>query len=347
MQDFDPTARDFPPPALPVRPDWLARADEPADEPDLPIVDAHHHLWNRPHERYMAEDLLADLNAGHNVVATVYVQCRSHYRQDGPDPLRPVGETEFVRSVAEAQPEGGPKIAAGMVAHAALIQGDAVAEVLDAHLAAGPGLVKGIRDMTTYDPEISTSFGATPPGRLLDATWRAGFAQLAPRGLSYDLYAFHTQLGEVLDLARAHPETQIVLNHIGGPLGIKSYADRRDEVFAAWSRDMKAIGACENVVIKIGGVGMHNLGFGFEHGDAAPGGDAIARAIAPHVETCIEAFGPDRAMFESNFPVDKGSVGYVPLWNAFKRLTRNHSAAERDALFAGTANRVYRLGLDL
>ncbi|OWU82937.1 amidohydrolase [Oceanicola sp. 22II-s10i] len=347
MQDFDPTAKDFPPPALPVREDWLARTDEAALEPDLPIVDPHHHLWNRPHERYLTDEILADVTAGHNVVATVFVQCRSHYRQSGPEHLKFVGETEFVRDFVAALPADSPKVCAGMVAHANMMQGAAVAEVLDAHLEAGPGLVKGIRDMTTYDPEISASFGSIPPGRLLDATWREGFAQLAPRGLSYDLYAFHTQLTEALDLARAFPDQPIVLNHIGGPLGIKGYASRRDQVFAEWSAAMREIGKCPNVSIKVGGVGMHNLGFGFEHLPAGPTGEQIANAIGPYVETCIEAFGPDRAMFESNFPVDKGAVGYVPLWNAFKRLTANHTAAERAALFAGTADRVYRLGLDL
>ena len=346
MPDFDPTARDFPPPSVPVRPDWLARTREQAEEPDLSIIDAHHHIWNRPHEVYMADDLLADLTAGHNVIATVYAQCRSHYRQDGPEHLRPVGETDFVRRLAEALPADAPQVGRGIVAHAALMRGAAVAEVLDAHVEAAPDRMRGIRDMTTHDARLTASFGAIPAGRLLDPTWREGFAQLAPRGLSYDCYAFHTQLAEVADLARAFPDTAIILNHIGGPLGAGPYARMRDEVFTGWSAAMRTLAQCPNVSVKVGGFGMHNYGHAFDQADAAPDSATIAAAIGPYVALCVEAFGADRCMFESNFPVDKGMVGYVSLWNAFKQVSRECSAAERADLFAGCANRVYRLNLD-
>ncbi|MBR0649816.1 amidohydrolase family protein [Roseomonas terrae] len=340
---FDPTTRDFPPPHVPVREDWLAQTHEPVLDPTLPIIDPHHHLWHRPAERYLAEELLADLGDGHDVRATVFVQCRSYYREDGPAPMRPVGETEFVQRVAEAADPAGPRIAAGIVCMADLMLGDAVRPVLEAHLAAAPTRLRGVRNMTTSHPSIVSSFGRIPAQRLLDPAFRTGFAHLAPLGLSYDVWAYHTQLDEVADLARAFPQTQIIVNHLGGPLGIGPFASRRAEVFEAWRPAIRALAAVPNLSMKLGGGGMHLLGLDFHHGAAPPSSEALALAFRPYVETCIEAFGAERCMFESNFPVDKGMFGYRILWNAFKRLAAGASEVERSALFSGTAARIYRL----
>ena len=341
---FDPTTRDFPPPHVPVREDWLAQVREPVLDPALPIIDPHHHLWHRPAERYLEAELLTDLGDGHDVRATVFVQCRSYYREDGPVPMRPVGETAFVQRVAEATDSAGPRIAAGIVCMADLMLGDAVRPVLEAHLAAAPARLRGVRNMTTSHPSIVSSFGRIPPQRLLDPDFRRGFAHLAPLGLSYDAWAYHTQLEEVADLARAFPATSIVINHLGGPLGIGPFAGRRTEVFEAWRPSIRALAALPNLSMKLGGFGMHLLGFDFHRGEAPPSSEVLAQALRPYVETCIEAFGAERCMFESNFPVDKGMFGYRTLWNAFKRLAAGAGDAERDALFSGTAARIYRLG---
>jgi len=339
----DPAARDFPPPHVPVREDWLARRVEPVIDPGLPIIDPHHHLWHRPAERYRVDDLLRDLGDGHDVRATVFVQCRSMYRTDGPPELRPLGETEWVEGIARALPPGGPRVAAGIVCMADLTLGDAVRPVLEAHLAAAPTRLRGVRNMTTSHPELTSSFGHIPPHRLLDPRFQEGFAHLAPLGLSYDVWAYHTQLDEVLALARAFPGTAIILDHLGGPLGSGPFQGRREEVFPAWRAGVRALSACPNVTVKLGGAGMHLLGHDFHLADDPPTSGEIAEAMRPHVEALIEAFGADRCMFESNFPVDKGMFGYRTLWNAFKRLAAGAGAGERAALFRGTAARVYRI----
>ncbi|WP_421995095.1 amidohydrolase family protein [Roseococcus sp.] len=327
-----------------MRQEWLNATHEPILDAQLPIIDPHHHIWHRPHERYTPEDLRDDLRDGHNITDTVFVQCRSMYRADGPSALRPVGETEFVNAVADAAvAHGGPRIAAGIVSMADLVLGDDVRPVLEAHLAAAPQRLRGIRNMTTSHPEIVSSFGRIPPQRLLDPVFQRGFSHLAPLGLSYDVWAYHTQLDEVRQLAASFPQTSIILDHIGGPLGMGLFRSQRDTVFAEWSAAIRALAACPNVTVKLGGFGMHLLGFDFHKESTAPDSQTLASAIRPYVDTCIEAFGAERCMFESNFPVDKGMFSYRVMWNAFKRLTAGATAAERSALFSGTAARVYRL----
>src|SRR5262245_60140401 len=334
---------------LPVRADWLARRHEPPLEPDLPIVDAHHHLWDRRGWRYLFDDLLADIrSSGHTIAATVFMQCLAMHRAHGPEALRPVGETEFVNGVAAMAASGiyGPaRICAGIVGRADLRLGAAVEEVLTAHIRVGGGRFRGIRFITTWDAEASlvNPLAAVPSGLLADATFRAGFARLAPLELSFDAWLFHPQLDELTDLARAFPGTRICLNHVGGVLGIGPYAGKRNEVFTRWSRSIQALAGCPNVVVKLGGLGMRINGFGFERSADPPSSETLAAAWRPYVETCIDAFGVERAMFESNFPVDKGSYSYGAGWNAFKRLAQGASAAEKTALFGGTATRFYRL----
>jgi predicted TIM-barrel fold metal-dependent hydrolase len=337
-------------PYLPVRDDWLARRSEAILDPALPIVDPHHHLWDRPGWRYMLDDLLADTNAGHNIVATVFVQCRSMHRASGPEEFRPVGETEFVNGVAAMSASGGygaTEVCAGIVGHVDLCTGAHARDVLEAHIRAGGGRFRGIRHITAYDPDPALMNPAytPPPGLMYDKTFREGFACLAPLNLTFDAWLYHPQIADVAALARAFPDTGICLNHVGGPLAIGAYAGKRDAVFAAWSSAIRDLAQCPNVVVKVGGMAMRINGWDFHEQADPPSSEALAAAWKPYVETCIEAFGATRCMFESNFPVDKGSYGYAAYWNACKRLTQGASAAERTALFSGTAARFYRLDL--
>lgn len=334
---------------LPVREDWLAGWHEDPIDPDLPIVDAHHHLWDRPGWRYLFEEYLADIaGCGHDIRATVFMQAQAMYRAGGPDALRVVGETEFANGVGAMAASGryGPtRVCAGLVGHADLRLGDRVAEVLEAHLRAGGDRFRGIRHLTAWDADSSlmNPLSAGPPGLLGAADFRAGFARLAPLGLSFDAWVFHPQIGEVTDLADAFPDTVIVLDHCGGVVGIGPYESRRTDILATWSRTVRDLARRPNVHVKLGGLGMRINGFGFERGASPPSSEQLATAWRPYIETCIEAFGPTRCMFESNFPVDKGSYTYGACWNAFKRLTSHASADDRAALFGGTAAEVYRL----
>jgi predicted TIM-barrel fold metal-dependent hydrolase len=333
---------------FPVNEKWLATHVEPAIEPARPIVDPHHHLWDRQ-QRYLFNELLQDVNTGHNIVATVFLQCASMYRADGDPAYAAIGETEFVNGVAAMSASGGygkMRACAGIVGHADLQRlGAGVEPVLEAHRRAGGGRFRGIRNSSVWDADPSIITVPTPPprGLLGDARFREGFARLAKFGLSFDAWLYHTQIGELADLARAFPDTTIVLDHVGGPIGIGAYAGRRAEVFEAWRAAIRDIARCPNVSVKLGGLGMKVMGFGFEEKPRAPASDELEQAWRPHLETCIDAFGVDRAMFESNFPVDKQSCSYAVLWNAFKRFAARYSESEKHALFAGTACRVYRI----
>ncbi|MGH7094495.1 MAG: amidohydrolase family protein [Stellaceae bacterium] len=335
---------------LAIRHDWLASRREEIIEAELPIVDPHHHLVERPETgRYLLQDLLADTGSGHNITATVYLEWLSMYRADGPEAMRPVGEVEFANGVAAMAASGGygkTKVCAGIVGTADLTLGAAVEQVLEAEIAAGGGRFRGIRFITATHPQ-QAAWGSPvlrPPGLLMDRQVREGFAKLAPLGLSFDSWMYHTQLGELVELARAFPETPIVLDHVGGAIGLGPYVGRRDAVFAEWSGKIRELAGCPNVHIKLGGLGMRMFGFDVHLHEAPPNSEELAAAWRPYIETCIAAFGVERAMFESNFPVDKGSCAYAPLWNAFKRIASGCSAAEKAALFSGTATRFYRLG---
>jgi L-fuconolactonase len=336
---------------LPVRQDWLDRRREPALEPDLPIVDPHHHLWDRPGWRYLLDELVADTNSGHNILATVYVQARAMYRAAGPEEMRPVGETEFINGAAAMSASGiygKTRHCAGIVGHADLTLGSRVEKVLAAHIRAGGDRFRGIRHITAWDADetVRNPAYSPPPKLLADKTFREGFAVLDRLGLSFDAWLYHPQIGELADLARAFPGAKIVLNHVGGPIGIGAYAGERKEVLAAWAPSIKALAACPNVHVKVGGLGMRMGGFGFHEKAEPPSSEALAEAWRPYVETCVEAFQPSRCMFESNFPVDKGSYSYGVFWNACKLLAKTASPSEKAQLFAGTAARFYRLNLE-
>jgi len=333
-----------------VRDDWLTRRIEDIIEPDLPIVDPHHHLVDRPETgRYLLPELLADTNSGHNIIATVYLEWLSMYRAAGPVELRPVGEVEFANGVAAMAASGGfgkTRVCAGIVGYADLALGAAVETTLQAQIAAGGGRFRGIRYISATHPD-QAAWGSPvlrPEGMLRDPKVREGFARLAPLGLGFDAWMYHTQIGDLIDLARAFPDTLIVLDHVGGAIGLGPYVGRRDEVFAEWSGKLRELAGCANVHIKLGGLGMRMFGFDVHLGDVPPSSETLAGLWRPYIETCIAAFGPERAMFESNFPVDKGSGSYPVFWNAFKRIAAGCSAAEKAALFSGTASKFYKLG---
>ena len=335
-------------PHVPVRPEWLATTPEPALDPALPIVDAHHHLWDRPGERYLLPELLADLASGHNVIGTVYVQARSMYRADGPDVLRPVGEVEFANGVAAQSASGvygAVRACAAIVGCADLRLGDAAGPLLEALLAAGNGRLRGIRNNTAAHPDPAVRSNPLPPPEriLTEDGFRRGAALAGRMGLSLDIWAYHTQLGEVAALARACPGTQIVVDHCGGPLGVGPYAGKRSEVFADWRKSVATLAELPNVHVKLGGLAMRVGGFAFDERPRAPSSTELADAWRPYTDTVIGLFGAERCMFQSNFPVDKGMCSYAVLWNAFKRLAAGASAGEARALFSGTACRAYRI----
>jgi predicted TIM-barrel fold metal-dependent hydrolase len=333
------------------REDWLAQHAEEIIDPVRPIVDPHHHLWVRDGLRYMIEELASDIASGHNIVATVYVDCRSMYRASGPEALRPVGEVEFANGVAAMSASGGygkARINAGIVSHANLLLGDAAKGVLEAEIVAGNGRFRGIRHSSAWDaePAVAGMYATRPKGLLLDSTFRKGFACLAPLNLSFDAWLFHPQIGELVDLACAFPNTRIVLDHCGGPIGLGRFAGKREETFAVWRASIQDIAKCPNVSVKLGGLAMCLLGYDFHLRPKPPSSEEAAAAWRPYIETCIEAFGPNRAMFESNFPPDKGQCSYQVIFNAFKRLAAQYGEAEKTALFSKTATDFYKLKLE-
>ena len=327
---------------------WLAKRREDIIEPALEIVDPHHHLWDRDEHRYLINELLADTGSGHNITQTVFIECGAMYRASGPVEMRPVGETEFVNGTAAMSASGryGPsRLCAAIVGHADLRLGDGVSRVLEAQIAAGDGRFRGIRHSVTWDASSTLSRPRTnpPEGQMFDTTWRAGFVRLAPLNLTFEAWMYHPQLPDLVDLARAFPGTTIILNHVGGPVGIGPYKGKESETFAQWKTSINELAKSPNVVVKLGGLGMLMGMFDFYEREMPPSSADLASAYKPYIETCIAAFGVDRSMFQSNFPPDGASSSYPVLWNAFKRLAAGYSASEKAMLFSGTAKRVYRL----
>jgi predicted TIM-barrel fold metal-dependent hydrolase len=334
--------------AMATAPETQSRpAAEVPLEPDLPICDPHHHLRERPNDRYFLEEFIQDTRSGHNIVATVCVENRAMYRKDGPETMKPIGETEFFDSVAAqaaSDPNNSTRVAAAIVGHADLSLGEAVAQVLEAHLRASPNRFRGIRHSTTWD-ESETIRSDARPGSLADKAFRRGFACLQRYGLSFDAWLYHPQLSELVELARAFPDVTIVLDHIGGPLGVGPYRGKRDEVFQVWSKGVADLSTCPNVAVKLGGFGSTRSGYDWHERAVQPASAELANTMAPYFDFGIEHFGVHRCMFESNFPVDKASYSYVAIWNAFKRISQGYSAAERNALFHDTAASVYTIAI--
>jgi L-fuconolactonase len=332
-----------------IREHWLATRQEEILEPRLAIVDPHHHLWDFPTHRYLLPELLADTGSGHNIVSTVFIECTACYRAKGPAGLRTLGETEFANGIAAMAASGAygaTAVADGIVGMVDLTLGARVEEILRLHMAAAGPRFKGIRHAAGWDPSPEIRNSHTDPPRYLyrdHAKFREGFAVLGKLGLSFDAWLYHPQIADLTALARAFPAQQIVLDHVGGPLGIGPYARQRAENFAAWKGAMLELAGCPNVAVKLGGLGMRICGFAFHHRQQPPSSAELAESWRPYVESAIEAFGPARCMFESNFPVDKISASYAVYWNACKLLAAGASEEEKAELFRTTAQRFYRL----
>lgn len=336
-------------------------------EPDLPIIDPHHHLWDlrpmlpmfeEPYHRFLetlvpvAHYTFDHFNAevaggGHNVIASVYMECGAFYNAAYGEAKKTVGEVEFVNGVAAQSASGlygAAKLCAGIVGHADLTLGSAAGEVLDA-LQAASHRFRGIRHQGAWDadPEVLGPPFHAPAELYRDATFREGFAELGKRGMSFDAWILEPQLPDVIDLARAFPDTPICLDHCGTPLGNASYSGRLEERFGVWRDNIRELGKCENVVVKLGGLAMHNCDMPAKGPAAGIGSEELAPLWKPYIETCIEAFGPKRAMFESNYPVDRWGATYPVLWNTFKRITTGASTEEKAALYAGNAASFYRI----
>ena len=329
---------------------WLRSVDEPILEAQLPIIDAHHHLWYRPEGAYLFDDLLADLAMGpgdesHNVVATVFAECHSMYRADGPQALRSVGESEFVAGVAAMSDSGNygdTKVCAAMFGGADLTLGDAVEPVLDAHIAASGNRFRGVRLSCGWDPSGDIRNVADRAEMLADPAVRAAVGVLARRGLSLDVWLYHPQLDELAALADTFEDLTIILNHVGSPILGGPYRDRRDEVMRDWRAGIENVAQRENVVMKLGALPIR-LTADQRARSEPPGSEEVAAAWAPWMDVCIDAFGPARCMFESNFPVQKNWCSYSVVWNAYKRIAATATDTEKADLFAGTARRAYRM----
>ena len=325
------------------QPNAQAVFEEQILDPTLPIVDPHHHLWDDARGRYLLDELLADVNSGHNIRASVFVECAAMYRVDGAEAMRPIGEVEFVNGAAAMSASGvygATRLCAAIVGHADLRLGDTFEDVLAAMERAGGGRFSGIRQMATHDSEVRQH---ASPDLLRDPRFADGLARLQRRGLHFEAWLYHPQLPDLLALMESQPEARVVINHVGGRIGIGRYAGRQDEVWQAWSRAISALARYPNCYIKLGGLGMPLCGFGFESRGAPAPSSELAEAWRPYFEHCITAFGVDRCMFESNFPVDRVSCSYAAAWNAFKRIAAGSSAGEKAALFSRTAARVYDL----
>ena len=325
--------------------EFLSRRNEPTLEPDLPIIDPHHHLWIRDGEPYLLPELLADLNSGHRITATVFAECHSMYREDGPMELRPVGETQFVAGVAAMSESGGfgtARACAAIFGGVDMTLGEAVEPVLEAHIRAGGGRFRGVRYSTGWDASEKIRSIVPEPHRLADPRVRAAMGVLHRLGLSFDAWLYHPQLADIADLAAAFPDLPIILNHVGSPILGGPYAGRHSEVFAAWKAGIAQVAAHQNVVVKLGALPIRLQG-GTHDREMPPSSEEVAAAWRPYLETCIEAFGPKRAMFESNFPVQRRWCSYQVVWNAFKLIAAGASAEAKADLFSRTAARVYRI----
>lgn len=327
---------------------WLDQIKEEILEPDLPICDPHHHLWDHPNSRYMLDELLQDTTTGHNICSTVFVECSSMYRADGPVSLLPVGETEFVQGIAAMSASGqygSMRAASGIVSFADLNLADDVRGVLESHIVASPNRFRGIRHAAGWHASeaIRNSHSNPSQSLMIQDDFQKGFSHLAPLGLSFDAWFYHNQMPEFVSLAKAFPDTQIVLDHFGGPLGVGPYENKASEVLAEWCDLVAPLKDLANVHFKLGGINMKVNGFNWHKRDLPPSSDELVDLTAPYYEHCIKTFGANRCMFESNFPVDKDSCSYHVLWNAFKKMSQFCTEAERAALFHDTANRFYRL----
>ena len=333
--------------AIPGSEEWLASVSEDIVDPERSIIDTHHHLWKTASlwRTYDLADLWFDMDSGHNIEKTIFVDCHSEYRTEGPSHLKPIGETEYVVEIAaESRKEPNRATIAGIVGHANMTLGSGVEEVLVAHEQAGNGLFRGIRHAgPSDDTGTLTNAGGRRPCPYSRDDFREGVMTLGRMGYTYDTWHFFHQNQDYLTLARAVPGTTMILDHFGTPLGVGAYAGRKDEIFERWKKDIAEIAGCPNVHAKLGGMAMPDNGFGWDKNNNPPSSDEFAEAQRPYYLHTIECFGPQRCMFESNFPVDRLSISYQVLWNGLKKIVADFSEDEKDHLFYGTASRVYRV----
>ncbi|WP_425409882.1 amidohydrolase family protein [Hyphococcus sp.] len=322
---------------------WLELTHEEPLSPDIEICDPHHHLWKDPVNNYFLEEFLSDIS-NNNVTSSVYVECQRQYNKDGPEQFAPVGETKFIdRETGSTQHQASPvQIAAGIVGFADLTLGSRVAPVLESHLAASDRF-RGIRYATAHYPDPAVHSAHTNPNAFLmsDTTFREGFGLLERFELTFDAWVYFTQLLEIVDIAEAFPNIKIIVNHTGGVLGIGPFKDSHADIYPEWLRGMRQLSKCENVFVKLGGLTMKMNGFQWHKRNAPPTSSILADVLSPYFIACIELFGSNRCMFESNFPIDRVSCSYTVLWNAMKRITSGASRDERSNLFRDTATRVY------
>ena len=333
---------------------WLNQVVEPILEPNLPIIDPHHHLWPSPLEEnkipvkshYLLEDLWKDTESGHNIIKTIFVECGQGYYKTGPELLKPVGETEFVLGIAKKSRENTSKAQiSGIVGHADLMLGKSVKETLEAHQEKGEGLFKGVRHTAGWDQseEIRNSHSKPIRHIYLDDDFQDGVEQLEKLEMSLDAWHYHTQIKELTLLAKTFPNLIIIHNHFGGPLGIGPYEGNRDKIFNHWKEDIFELSGCKNVVSKLGGMAMPINGWDWHKRNKPATSNELVLAQKEYYLHVIDSFGSERCLFESNFPVDKQSISYPVLWNAFKKLTFNFSEKDKNQLFYETAARVYKI----
>ena len=327
--------------------EWRDLVKEEIFDPDQRIIDPHHHLWSTPSfwGKYELPDLWRDTGSGHNVVKTVFIDCHSNYRTDGPDHLKPIGETEYVAGVAEESADIPDQATiAGIISHADMTLGAADEEVLQAHEVAGKGRFRGIRHAGPHDTTGTLSnAGSRRRCPYTRDDFQEGVRTLGNLGYTYDTWHFFHQNREYLQLAKAVPDTTMILDHFGTPLGVGAYEGKQGEIFEQWKDDMATIAECPNVVAKLGGLAMPDNGFGWDQNERPPTSDEFVEAQKRYYLHTIECFGPERCMFESNFPVDKLSISYQVLWNGLKKIVADFSPDQRDAMCYGTAARVYRV----
>ena len=332
--------------------EWLNQVYEKAIEPDLPIIDSHHHLWDckigRVNPRYFLDEILEDFNSGHNIIASVFIECGTMFREDGPEDEKSLGETEFANGIASMSASGlygKTRVSAGIVGTVNLNLGKNVNKILEKHIELSGERFKGIRVGATWDESHDVVNHRTNPrqGMFYEKKFREGFAQLENYDLSFEAWCYHPQIPDVTDLARTYPNNRIVLDHLGGPIGIGPYRTRKKIVFREWKKNIAELALCENVVVKLGGLNMEVNGYNWHRKKVPPTSEELFESTRSYLEYAIEKFGPDRCLFESNFPVDKMSCSYVVCWNSFKRLTANYSKDEKLKLYSDNARRIYKL----
>jgi len=324
---------------------WLAKHDETILEPEISIVDPHHHLWLRGGYTYLMPELAVDMASGHNITATIFAECHSMYRQDGPEAERSLGETEFVTGQAAMSASGefgGGGACVAMFGNVDMTLGTDVEALLEQHIVASGDRFRGVRYSTGWDADEKIRNVVPQAGMLVDSRTKDAAAVLSRMGLELDSWLYHPQLDEVAELADGQPNLTIVLNHVGSPILGGPYRGKRDEVFEDWKAKICRVGERENVFVKLGALPIRMPDF---EGDRSlpPGSAEVAAAWRPWIDTCIEAFTPARSMFESNFPVQKRWCSYQVCWNAFKRIAANYSEGEKVNLFAGAAARAYKI----